>query len=517
MSDKQTCNNRIKNFLIVILVAVVLLSIPVSSKSAMAQDGNWTMPIVISTSPDSPTQVFAWFPDLAVDMFGFPHVVWCKTVPLETGGLQEQVNYVRWNGKGWSEPNDIVPPSADIVRNAIALDQRGNAHLLFGGSVYNLLALYYQNAPLNEAWSATAWSAPHRINQGISYMGDIAVDSHQVLHVVYDDTMQYTGNDEPTRADIFYRRSTNGGRTWSSPINLYPTSPTGSSRPSLEIDSNDIIHVTWDEGWDRLSGEGGPAYSYYTTSSDGGKTWFPPVMTSYPDSTVAQLTVGSNGQDGVMLVWRSASRNELFYQWSTDGGHSWQAPSVIPRVFSRPWTNPFDMYDMATDSSGNIHLVIVGRESQEQAAPLGVYHLVWDGIKWSLPYRIFLVRNLYPEYPKIVVHAGNQLHAAWFTREGSIWDQTANREVWYANAQSNTPHQAVTPMPTFTAVSPTATPSPTPMATIYPTLEPDGTGLPDGLYTESDDVLRLAIALLPVALMVLVVVGIKMGWFSKLR
>jgi hypothetical protein len=167
---------------------------------------------------------------------------------------------------------------------------------------------------------------------------------------------------------------------------------------------------------------------------------------TYPDSTVAQLTVGSNGQGGVMLVWRAASRDELFYQWSTDNGHSWGAPSTIPRVFARPWSNPFGMYDMATDSAGHIHLLVIGRESQEKDALQGVYHLVWDGDYWSVSERIFASSELYPEYPKIVVYEGNQLHAAWFTREGSVWDQDVNREVWYSRGQSPAPHQVVTPL-----------------------------------------------------------------------
>jgi len=45
----------------------------------------------------------------------------------------------------------------------------------------------------------------------------------------------------------------------------------------------------------------------------------------------------------------------------------------------------------------------------------------------------------------------------------------------------------------------------------------ENTGLPDGLYTESDDLFRLAIALSPAALVILVVMVVKMGWFGRLR
>lgn len=515
MSDERIDEKRVWKHILTmacIIIAVTLLAFN-RDRWALAQDGNWTAPTVISAPPD-----FSWFPDLAVDELGSVHIVWCQSTPLERGGIQEQVNYTHWNGEGWSEPNDIVPPSADIERNAIAPDLVGNVHLLFGGSAYSLAALHHQKAPLGEARSARAWSRPHRINQGTSYMGDMAVDSRGVIHVIYDDTLRYAGEDELALADIFYRRSTDGGQTWSVPINLYPEPLIGSARPYMEIDNNGAIYVTWDEGWDRLTGVSGDThYSVYTSSSDGGKTWTSPTVINYPDETVTQLTVGSNGEGGVMLVWRATSGDELFYQWSIDGGHSWAAPSVIPQLFTRLDTIPFDMYDMATDSAGHIHLLVAGRESREGNALLGIYHLIWDGENWSSPTRVFAESGLYPEYPKIVVHEGNQLHAAWFAREGSVWDSEANKKVWYSRSQSSAPHQPVMPLRTSTPKPPIATPSPTSTVTPCPTVSLENTGLPDGLYTESDDVFRLALALSPVALVVLIVVAVKTGWLGKLR
>lgn len=482
--------------------------------SVLAQEGGWTTPTVVS----APSEI-SWFPDLAVDPFGTVHVVWCLTIPLgERRGLQEQVNYTHWSGESWSEPNDIVPPSADIVRNAIATDLTGYVHLLFGGSVYDGFTLYHQKAPAGEAWSAGAWSKPHRINQGISYMGDMAIDSQGVIHVVYDDTIRRGDEDELVLSDVFYRRSTDNGRTWSIPVRLYSEPLLGSARPYVEVDRDDVIHVTWDEGWDRLTPTiNDNYYGVYISSADGGETWTLPTVIDYPDETAVQLVVGSDGQGGVMLVWRSMERDEFFYQWSLDGGSSWEEQAEIPGVLARPWTIPFDMYDMATDSDGRIHLLVVGRRSPERDALLGIYHLVWDGDSWSNPIRIFAETGLFPEYPKIVVHEGNQLYAAWFTREGDVWDQEVSREVWYSSSQSPAPHQSVTPLPTFTPVPPMPTFMPIPTATPYPTVIFDHTGLPDGLHTESDDVLRVAVALLPIVLVILAVVVIRMGWSSNLR
>jgi hypothetical protein len=480
----------------------------------LAQTETWSEPVNISNTPSD-----SWFPDLVVDNRSNVHVVWCETVRPEGIGqlLDEKVYYTVWDGYGWSEPNDLVPGNPDINRNALAIDGFDNLYLTFRYGVTGGIGTVFMRAPADQAWSAAAWTAPHRVDvRANAYMSDLAVDSQGVMHLVFDDR---GADPEPEVclggcSDLYYRQSVDKGQTWSYPVNL-SRSPVGASREQIEIDSSDTIHITWDEGWDRINGGIDPISGSYTFSTDGGQTWSPVTSVTYPESTLAQLTVGSDGQGGVMLVWRATSTEEIYYQWSADGGHSWGAPSVIPRIFARPWAQPYDMYDMAADSSGNIQLIVVGREYPGKDALLGVYHLVWDGIGWSIPTRIFAVAGWLPEYPKIVVHEGNHLHATWFVREGGLWDEDVQKEVWYSSSQSAAPHQPVTPVPTLTPEPPKPSPSPTPTATPYPTVSFEDHGLPDGLHTESDDVFRLVISLSPVVLVILLVIVVKMGWFGK--
>jgi len=500
MSSKYVC------IISLILLGVLLLAWWEAS-GASAQTGVWTEPVNISQT-SSPS----WFPDLAVDSQGNVHVIWCETTDVEEGEYGEQVFYSMWDGQTWSTPNDIVPPSPDIVRNAITTDAFGNLHLLFGGSVYRTLSIYYTQASSDSGWLATSWSTPRLMSiNGNSYMADIAVDSKGVIHAVFDDRGDPLSDICPGCADIFYRRSSDGGKTWSYPVNL-SRSPTGSSRAQMEIDSSDIIHVVWDEGWDKLSGQGEPIFSTYTSSLDGGESWSSPTSFSYPEGTNAQLAVGSDGQGRVVVVWRATSRPEIYYTRSSDNGASWSPPMVIPDIFARPWTNPFDMYDMATDSGGHIHLVVVGRLSLEEDR-LGVYHLEWDGTSWSPPTPIYWGAG-FPEYPKIVISEGNKLHVAWFVRE-TLWEG-GNYEVWYSSSQSTSPAQTPVPPPTSTP-TPTATPlaTATPTATPYPTLAPGETALPDGLYTESDDLLRLLVGLAPVLILATAIFAIRFGWLRR--
>ena len=490
-----------------VLIGGLLLSLSLAvSRHTFAQGSGWSEPVNISHNPTG-----SWFPDLAVDSTGNVHVVWCETAREKTGELQETIYYSVWSDDGWSVPNDLVPVGPDINRNALAVDSSNNLYLTFRYGCIGGIGTDFMKASASDAESAAAWSTARRVDiRGNAYMSDLAVDSQGVLHLVFDDGGDTESGVCPGCADIYYRYSADGGQAWSYPINL-AQSPTGSGRAQIEIDSSDTIHVAWDEGWDRVSGRGEPIAGAYTFSTDGGKTWAPVISVSYPESTVAQLTVGSNGQGGVMLVWRATSRDEIFYMWSSEGGSAWSPPAVIPGIFARPWSTPFDMYDMATDSGGHIHLVMVGRLSPEEDR-LGVYHLEWDGTSWSPPTAIYWGAG-FPEYPKIVISEGNKLHVAWFVRE-TLWEG-GNYEVWYSSSQSVSPAQTPVPPPTSTP-TPTATPlaTATPTATPYPTLAPGGTALPEGLYTESDELLQLLIGIAPVLILAVVILA-KVGWLRR--
>lgn len=287
------------------------------------------------------------------------------------------------------------------------------------------------------------------------------------------------------------------------------------------------MHVAWDEGWDRLASRSGdPEYGMYVYSTDGGDTWSDPTTVTYPNSTNVQLSVGSDGQGGVMLVWRTTSWEypEIYYMWSTDQGKSWSDPQPIPNIAAKSWGDSFDYYDMATDSAGHIHLLAGGHSPVTQEAlryggpPYALYHLEWDGDSWSYPSPVYK-GTWYPEYPHLVIDRGNQLHATWYIREELSEDLTPH-QAWYAHGQSQAPEETPIAPPTLTPtpepdVIGTATPIPTPTATPYPKLDSESTGLPEGLYTENDEVLRLMVALSPVAILILVIVAVKLRWFKR--
>jgi hypothetical protein len=355
----------------------------------------------------------------------------------------------------------------------------------------------------------------------LTYIPDVAVDEQGRVHVAWAEWVPVDLSPEeiflqqrsPYLADIFYRRSPDGGKRWEPAVNLSKTSNVGSARVHIALDRKGGVHVAWDEGWDRNSLEGDPEAVAYARSLDGGETWSEPLVFTSPVDAYAQMTVETDAAEGVLLVWRTLVSNRLLYAWSTDRGATFSTPRPIPGVYARWWMSPFDAYDMATDGVGNIHLVAVGSSTvPTPTSPLALYHLTWDGEEWAYPEVIaWYPGPENPEYPRIAVEGGRRLHVVWFTRPEGI--ASAGVQVWYSERDLGL---EVTPEPTWTPTATPAPPSPTPSPLPPPPLP---TPMPEAiapspvlsLYTENDEVMLLGMALLPVLLLVAVFGGVILG------
>ncbi len=529
-------------FLLIILLLWLVFGSLSSTLAQQPETGvQWSRGMRISPLEESNSRLA----DLAVDGQGRVHVVWDEIIDedhqptseeigigLATSQEESVVFYSVWDGQQWSQANDIVPLRQDAIRSAIAVDNYDLLHLLFGHDPS--LSLYYKQAPASQGFSAVGWTPPRLVNNKFgTHTGDITV-YQDTIHIVYDDGEVPQVGECRGCVHIFYRYSPDRGLTWSTPVALFPASETSSvARPQVKVDRTGTIHVTWDEtGWDFLHNQ--KQYGVYMYSTDGGSSWSTPTIVSYYNLPSTQLAVGSNDQGGVMLVWRTTlpEYRGIYYMWSVDNGQSWMPPQTLPNIVAREWNaRLFDMYDMATDSAGHIHLLAIGYTSANQELP-GLYHLEWNGNTWSHPTPVYEA-SWAPEYPRLVIHGGNQLHATWFIR-GNVQatvesdqvqrtvepDQTQENvetnQVWYAYGQALAPAETPVIRPTFTPPPSPLTPTPTPAPTPTPTLSDSVTRLsvPEGsaesIYTEIDDLLLLAKSLLPVALLIVVIImGIR--------
>ena len=380
----------------VFLPIFTLLSSPVSR--LQQTDTGWAPFVNLSRTSTSST-----YPTIVADAEGYVHVVWSEDVggktrnmlyntdgsPLldsrdvQANNLTETGNtlyYTRWDGEKWLDPIDIQVNTVGLVQYPQAVvDMHGTLHLIWVASEGRVARLLYSQATASKADSAQAWSKPIVLEESIMfayYPADIVTDSAGGLHIVFSQVGAAPG--------AYVINSSNGGRTWSTPIEIFRTYDSvgdqeGISPIRLMIDKAGIMHATWT----RFGSDGNGKNIYYSQSQDSGETWTKPfeVAAWQPGwYEVDWLSVGVNGKE-IHVVWEGSSDiAALNERVSPDGGQTWgDAHQILNNVRGE---NGFA--DLVLDSADQLHLLVVQR-GDANAITQGVWHTVWEKDHWQDP------------------------------------------------------------------------------------------------------------------------------------
>lgn len=479
-----------------LLIAVLCNLIPLA---LMAQDsGDWSLPVPLGAY---------WFPDVAVDGSGRVHAVWSSGAD----GF-DTVMYASKDANDWSRPIDIaamqqLAGGSEASRPTLLVDSSNNLHL-----TYRYTTVYYTQAPAGGAGVPSYWRSPLDINEG--YFSRMVFDSQGVLHLIFTQNVQA----ESCRIcyHVFYTRSIDDGFSWSDPVDI-SVQLTGAAKPQVIVDARDNLHVVWESGYGGSYGQlSDPTTVMYVASYDGGDSWSRPTSFA-PDrglSTAAMarnVTIAEDENGQLVAVWWAIPEDVVYYQLSRDAGLSWSAPAPIPSVLGvwALYQSRLDSYATAVDSAGRVHLVMVGRRIPEQLSA-ELIHVIWDGSNWSEPQVVARYESDMPEWPRIAVGLGNQLHVVWFVRDiQNLFNSDAgNYQVWYASSMTNSPAIAPVDVPAIPPPTPVVSVAaammiPTPTSQIVAVsvenaARPDISLLMYNLRSENDEVLLLLLSVVPV-------------------
>ena len=159
-------------------------------------------------------------------------------------------------------------------------------------------------------------------NDGSSELPAIAAIGNSV-HVIWQDWIP-----QVTNLDIYHRRSVDGGVTFTSEVNL--SDSTGGSRFASIALSGNTVHVAWDDdsfttGTDiayRRSVDGGVTFSNTENLS----------VTAFSESIRPRIAV--SGQN-IHIVWQEGVPSDIFYVRSLNGGNTFSSPGINLSTNSR--------------------------------------------------------------------------------------------------------------------------------------------------------------------------------------
>jgi hypothetical protein len=182
------------------------------------------------------TAGYSLSPDIMLDSIDNIHVVWRDETPGNAeiyhmrstdGGMSWTAKRLTWNSTPSYHPS-VATSSSDHV------------HVVWYDDIIS--EIYYKKS----TDGGVTWASSKRLtwNSGLSLEPCITTDSNSYIHITwYDDSPGWPNH------EIYYKRSTNGGTTWTTKRLTWNLG--FSSRPSIATDSNNNIHVVWyDDSFD---------------------------------------------------------------------------------------------------------------------------------------------------------------------------------------------------------------------------------------------------------------------------
>ena len=252
---------------------------------------------------------------------------------------------------------------------------------------------------------------------GNSQLPQIAVDERGNINMVWLD-------DSPGNFSVFFSKSSDGGVTFSSPMNL-SSSPGGAARfPQIAVDFNARIYVAWFD-----SNSGNPSI-FLRRSTDGGATFSTAITAPAVQWPVLMTIDGSNDIDLVWAADDTIGVPQVVFSRSVDGGTTFSVPLTISNssagvnASSPAGTGPGSL---ALGPNGNIDVVWT-----ESAPPQGTNDVMFSrstdgGATFSAPGKV--TSSLSPTFgvAGLAVDGAGNIQVLWMSSQGGVNDAFLSR------------------------------------------------------------------------------------------
>ena len=292
-----------------------------------------------------------------------------------------------WNsGSSWASAIGAYPPGyLYVVYND---DAAGNSNLYLKKSTDN----------------GATWTPSKRLTwmSGDAYMAAMAINGYGYLYLVwYDDT---PGND-----DLYFKKSTDGGASWSASQRLTWTAG-ASRRPQIAADSFGHLHVVWNEetagGWEIC----------YKKSTDGGDSWLANKRITWTGGASAYPRIAADSSGYLHVIWKEelAANAEIFTKKSTDNGDTWTTNKRLTWNAGDSWSPA-----MAMSSSGDIH--VVWDDDTPDNREIYYKKSTDGGDAWTANTRASSTSGA-SSYAAIAVDSSGHLHVVWMDDTPGNWE-----------------------------------------------------------------------------------------------
>ena len=270
-------------------------------------------------------------------------------------------------------PLNLTPHNGGAFAPRVALDSSETVNIVWGDTKDGKgKALFIRSTDLGRTFTE-----PLDISRsaGVAFDPEIAIDPSDAINVAWQDTA-------PGASVIMFSRSTDGGQSFSEPKRV--STGTGSAtEAAIATDSAGRISVTW------VDESPGHAEAFYARSTDGGASFSDPVNISNfstgdihkPTVVVFQNTVYVAFQNGDLFGEEVIKNRQVFLTKSLDAGVSFGEPEQVSSANNS--NGRAHSPAMVVDSRGVLHIVWIDSSFIGNDEGLLFYSNSSDGHKFS--------------------------------------------------------------------------------------------------------------------------------------
>ncbi|HXG94426.1 MAG TPA: sialidase family protein [Blastocatellia bacterium] len=311
-----------------------------------SRDGGATWDNVPLTRNLSKSPGEAFGPSLAVTKQGTTRV-YVTYHDDSTGVTQAYLIRSKKRAK-FRKPQNITPHDGGAFAPRVALDSAETVHVVWGDTKNGSRIAFVRSTDLGETFSEPLFISG---SSTAAFDPEIAVDSTDTINVVWQDGAV------GANGSIMFSRSTDGGQTFSAPLRV-STDDGRATEAHIAADSANHLHVVW------VQETGTTTQGFYSRSTDGGQTFSEPVnVSNFPGGDIHKIvittfedkTIYIAFQNGDLFGENSGPNRQVFLVKSDDAGLTFFDPVQV----SNADNNKGRAHSPAivVDSRGVLHIV----------------------------------------------------------------------------------------------------------------------------------------------------------------
>jgi hypothetical protein len=314
------------------------------------------------------------------------HLVWEDD---RHGKGNYEVYYKNSTNGGISWGSDIRLTNTSAISRSSTIAVSGSViHVVWMEDFWKPVILYRRSTDGGNSWSSDM--ALSQATTGFRRFPTIEALG-EFVHVVWHDNRSGI-------FEIYYKRSTDGGITWSQDIQLTNDAVFFSGFPDVAVDGSSV-YVVWHKADNEVETE-----IYYKRSSDYGISWSENTRLTYANGWSGHPSIAAlNGL--VHVVWMDGrnGNDEILYKRSSDNGLTWSGDNFLTNNQSESW------FPKVVASNQLIHVVWYDKRD-------GNYEIYYInstnyGINWGENIRLTIdpAQSLNPS----LAVSGTALHVVW--------------------------------------------------------------------------------------------------------